>query len=539
MHVTSSSSGRYAAWLESGPRLAGARSRLIALGACAALILASPTVVAQVDDVSVYRRQPAGASDAPSVDTTRGTADGPSRDTTDGASDVPESPSDSDATGQKSPKRRKSEKTGRSGDDGGSSNATGAAAAAAAIITGVAITVSQQRKKQLATCEENLRSLRGRSIGDAVSVLDPAEYEVTQRRRVPAPADGDVAAGAVFDSKARKIRDGKCVVTLVYAESPPSPVPPDVPIPEFAQVPQSVSEPQTIPQAPVTPKIVAAPTPPPPPPPPPRCRTPIEVASFVGGTRAAALSWIGPQDLRLIETWVPSSRPEGEVLQQQPDAPAQLRCGSALEVTVSDGSLVVVPAVTTLTVERARDLIESTTLMADATDADSDRSPGEVLEQSPAAGSEVPRGSTVRIAVASGLFVPDVTGLGLAAALQPLQAFQVVPTMIESDLDKDIVASQSPVGGSRAAAGSRVTLDVSAGPWPPPWHLWLVIATLLALAAVALRYLLPRLVHASARLDADGSVRTGSPVVAEGPSLRVDARLDRGSSRVLFPGEAA
>jgi hypothetical protein len=67
----------------------------------------------------------------------------------------------------------------------------------------------------------------------------------------------------------------------------------------------------------------------------------------------------------------------------------------------------------------------------------------------------------------------------------------------------------------------------------------LLVLALLAVAAAAVRYLLPRLVHVRARLDAGGSARTGSPDVAEGPSLQVDAHLERGSCRVLFPGEAA
>jgi beta-lactam-binding protein with PASTA domain len=255
--------------------------------------------------------------------------------------------------------------------------------------------------------------------------------------------------------------------------------------------------------------------------------------------RADAVTWIEPYNLRLVETWVPSTRPEGEVLQQRPESPGQVRCGDELELTLSDGTLVVVPAVAALPVERARSLIDGADLVVEAADADSDRAPGEVLQQSPEAGTEVPRGSTVRIAIATGLIVPDVTGLGLITALQRLQAFQVVPTVVESDLDKDVVSSQSPLGGTRAAAGSRVALDISAGPWLPAWLAWLLVAALLVLAAAAVRYLLPKLVRVSARLDADGSARTESEAVAEGPSLRVDARLERGTTRVLFPGEVA
>jgi beta-lactam-binding protein with PASTA domain len=255
--------------------------------------------------------------------------------------------------------------------------------------------------------------------------------------------------------------------------------------------------------------------------------------------RTDAATWIEPYDLRLVEAWVPSTRPEGEVLQQRPDAPAQLRCGDELELTLSDGTLVTVPAVAALPVERARALIDAADLVVDAANAESDRAPGEVLEQSPEAGTEVPRGSTVQIAVATGLIVPDVTGLGLVTALQRLQAFKAVPTVVESDLDQDVVSSQSPLGGTRAAAGSRVALDVSAGPWLPAWLAWLLVIALLAAAAAAVRYLLPRLVHVRARLDTDGNARTASPDVAEGPSLQVDAHLERGSCRVLFPGEAA
>ena len=157
----------------------------------------------------------------------------------------------------------------------------------------------------------------------------------------------------------------------------------------------------------------------------------------------------------------------------------------------------------------------------------------------PVAGSEVPRGSTVRIAVASGLVVPDVTRLGLVEAMQRLQAFRVVPSRIKSDFDKDTVASQSPLGGSRAAAGSPVSIGVSLGPWVPQWLLWLAMAALLACAVAVLRHVLPKLVHASARVDLDGSANAETDVASEGPNLQIDAHLERGRSRVLFTGDPA
>ena len=67
----------------------------------------------------------------------------------------------------------------------------------------------------------------------------------------------------------------------------------------------------------------------------------------------------------------------------------------------------------------------------------------------------------------------------------------------------------------------------------------LAMAALLACAVALLRHFLPKLVHASARVDLDGSANTEADVAAEGPNLQIDAHLERGRSRVLYTGDPA
>ena len=311
---------------------------------------------------------------------------------------------------------------------------------------------------------------------------------------------------------------------------PTTPVPPAEPV---AQSPPRRSLEHPPRPKPRPPKTVTPPVPE-------ACRVPIELVSLVGRTHDDVLAWLGSLSITLAATKVPSSKPEGEVLQRQPGYPAQLRCGDTLKLTLSDGSLVIVPAVTSLEIKQAQAAIVDAKSHR-GVDGSGIRSmhPAQCSSRRPSPAAKCRRGSTVRIAVASGLVVPDVTRLGLVEAMQRLQAFRVVPSRIKSDLDKDTVASQSPLGGSRAAAGSPVSIGVSLGPWCRRGCAGSRWPRCLRVPLPCSRHFLPKLVHVNARVDLDGSANTETEVAAEGPNLQIDAHLERGRSRVLFTGDAA
>ncbi len=103
----------------------------------------------------------------------------------------------------------------------------------------------------------------------------------------------------------------------------------------------------------------------------------------------------------------------------------------------------------------------------------SSRQAGTVTSQSPTAGTQAKRGSTVVIDVSTGpgapkvRQVPNVLNLAESVALQQLRAegFKVSPARaVSTTVSKNAVISTVPAGGSTAPRGSTVVVTVSSGP---------------------------------------------------------------------------
>lgn len=98
----------------------------------------------------------------------------------------------------------------------------------------------------------------------------------------------------------------------------------------------------------------------------------------------------------------------------------------------------------------------------------SDARLGEVFSQTPPAGAELDRGSTVTIVVARGpstVDVPNVVGLPVNEALTRLRSANLEgrSVRVDSRQPKDRVVGQTPAGGGQANRGSTVVLRVSKG----------------------------------------------------------------------------
>jgi serine/threonine-protein kinase len=97
---------------------------------------------------------------------------------------------------------------------------------------------------------------------------------------------------------------------------------------------------------------------------------------------------------------------------------------------------------------------------------------GQVVAQSPGAGTKVDKGSTVTLTLSSGpgtVPVPDVTGQGRTAAVRTLSQRGFKPTVQTQSSDTvkpDRVISTSPPAGTEVQAGSPLTVIVSSGPAP-------------------------------------------------------------------------
>jgi len=158
-----------------------------------------------------------------------------------------------------------------------------------------------------------------------------------------------------------------------------------------------------------------------------------------------------------------SRRPSGQVIDQDPRPPAQRPAGAEVRLEVSDGSLVLVPPVERETLESARAALRDVELRAEVEDLEDDLAPGLVATQAPGGGTEVPRGRAVRLAVSTGLPVPDVVGRQMADAANLLGRFEVQQSTATGREPEGEVIDQEPRPPARAAAGSVVRVVLSDG----------------------------------------------------------------------------
>ncbi len=101
--------------------------------------------------------------------------------------------------------------------------------------------------------------------------------------------------------------------------------------------------------------------------------------------------------------------PEGAVIATEPPAGESVEQGSAVALLVSEGDPPVeVPDVVDRTEQQATSLLEGADLQVQVVEEASDEvDEGRVIRQTPVAGDEVPRGSTVTIVVSTGPVEPD------------------------------------------------------------------------------------------------------------------------------------
>ncbi|MDQ1375040.1 MAG: eukaryotic-like serine/threonine-protein kinase [Actinomycetota bacterium] len=168
----------------------------------------------------------------------------------------------------------------------------------------------------------------------------------------------------------------------------------------------------------------------------------------------------------------------GTVIKQDPASGDDAPKGATINLTVSSGKQKVpVPDVRGKDVDVAANELGQagfkTSRQQEASDSVAD---GKVIRTSPSPGTPLERGSTVTLVVSSGpaqpaqVTVPDVIGQTEASATNELQAagFKVKTqeVLVTADADDGRVQDQSPNAGTKADAGSTVTITVGkkAGP---------------------------------------------------------------------------
>ena len=158
----------------------------------------------------------------------------------------------------------------------------------------------------------------------------------------------------------------------------------------------------------------------------------------------------------------------GLVIRSDPAGGSTATRGSTVVLTVSKGQkLAKVPVLVGTQRSVAVQQIRGRGLSPSVEEEESAKPAGEVISQSPSAGSELPRGSAVSIVVSKGeakATVPNVIGKERAEAVEMLRAADLTPTVQESETEVPQqvgrVTDQFPPPGSEVEPGSSVTVVV-------------------------------------------------------------------------------
>ena len=163
----------------------------------------------------------------------------------------------------------------------------------------------------------------------------------------------------------------------------------------------------------------------------------------------------------------------GLVISTDPRAGSEVQKGSIVNVKVSKGAdKVSVPNITGLSLSDARAKAESVGLTISQTGSEhSDKyDVNYVISQSPAAGTQVDRGSSIGYVISIGadsVSVPNVSGYSATGAKSSIESAGLVFKSVEqysSSVAKGTVISTNPQAGTKVESGTTVTVTISKGP---------------------------------------------------------------------------
>ena len=165
---------------------------------------------------------------------------------------------------------------------------------------------------------------------------------------------------------------------------------------------------------------------------------------------------------------VPSSKPVGTVLAQDPKAGVKLPVGQPVRLNVSKGPQPVsVPSVVNEPLAQATSELQALGFNVSPRFVDNDQPANTVIAQSPNSGQSAGKGSTISLTVSNGPKtspVPDVTSYDLGLAQQTLQASgfksHITYQPVTDPSQDGVVLAQSPVGGTQAPQKTKVELTV-------------------------------------------------------------------------------
>jgi beta-lactam-binding protein with PASTA domain len=202
----------------------------------------------------------------------------------------------------------------------------------------------------------------------------------------------------------------------------------------------------------------------------------VSVPIVTGLSRTAASAAISGAGLVVgaVSSQSSSSVPSGEVISEGPPAGTLVDVGSAVSFVVSTGpAQVTVPNVVGLSQASATTMItgDSLALGNVSTGSSATIVAGDVISESPSAGTSVSPGTTVSLIVSTGpptVAVPNVVSLTQASAATAVVGAGLIVGTVTSQSSTSVavgvVISESPLAGTLVVDGSAVNLMVSTGP---------------------------------------------------------------------------
>jgi serine/threonine-protein kinase len=192
------------------------------------------------------------------------------------------------------------------------------------------------------------------------------------------------------------------------------------------------------------------------------------VPALTNLSQAAAQTTLENAGLKMNVHYVPSGDvPEGSVTASSPAKGTTVLVGSTVDVNVSTGPKQVgVPNVVGQQYENAAGALKGAGFNVSRVDVANAAQPDTVVSQSPGAGANVDKGSTVTLSVSKGpamADVPTVTGNDVDTAKQRLEQAGLTVSVIQQDVtdptQDGLVLAQSPSHG-KLQQGSTVTITV-------------------------------------------------------------------------------
>jgi serine/threonine-protein kinase len=203
-----------------------------------------------------------------------------------------------------------------------------------------------------------------------------------------------------------------------------------------------------------------------------------QVPNVVGQQATDAVGALKDAHLQPNISEVFSDKQDGVVLSQDPPPNVRVKQGAVVDLKVSKGAKPIqVPDVRGEPVDNAVSQLQAMGLSPQTNRVDSEQPVNTVLDQNPAAGTTVAKGTAITLTVSKGpqtTGIPDVSGEDQGQATSDLHAsgfkVRVVPQDTSDPTQDGIVVGQSPQGGTQATAKTTVTITVGhfVQPTPPP-----------------------------------------------------------------------